>query len=79
MDQSIRSEQQQWVEGWLKTVQAGLNTMSQRRLSSIEKHGGGLENVKSTAEKMGVHLLLVEDDDGNEIVAASMKPFQVIC
>ncbi len=72
-------EQKQWVIGWLKTVQSGLNTMSQRRLTSIERHAGGLDLVKSVAGEMGVHLLLVEDDEGNEIVAASLKPFKVIC
>jgi hypothetical protein len=79
MNPSYSNEQKQWVTAWLKTVQAGLNTMSQRRLSSIEKHAGGLDHVKTVAEQMGVHLLLVEDEEGNEIVAASMKPFKVIC
>ena len=69
----------QWAAAWLNTVAGGLNTMSQRKLSSIEKHGGGLDVVKSVAEKYGVHLLLVEDDEGNEVVAASKKPFKVIC
>ncbi len=70
---------EEWTINWLKTVQAGLNTMSQRKLTSIEKHAGSLEAVKQIAERMGIHLLLVEDDEGNQIVAASMKPFQVIC
>jgi hypothetical protein len=79
MSTSYSSEQKQWAVGWLKTVQSGLNTMSQRKLTSIEKHAGGLDLVKSVAEEMGVHLLLVEDDEGNEMVAASLKPFKVIC
>ena len=70
---------EEWTINWLKTVEAGLNTMSQRKLTSIEKHAGSLENVKRVAESMSVHLLLVEDDEGNEVVAASMKPFKVIC
>ena len=53
--------------------------MSQRKLSSIEKHGGGLEAVKALAMKKKVHLLLIEDDQGNELVAASTKPFTVVC
>lgn len=69
----------EWTIHWLKTVEAGLSTMSQRKLTSIEKHAGSLETVKQIAEKMGVHLLLVEDDEGNQVVAASMKPFKVIC
>lgn len=68
-----------WAEGWLNTVAEGLNTMSQRRLSVIEKHEGGLEAVKALAIKKGIHLLLVEDDEGNQIVAASTKPFHVVC
>jgi hypothetical protein len=53
--------------------------MSQRKLTSIEKHGGGLDLVKEVAEEMGIHLLLVEEEEGSEIVAASLKPFTVIC
>lgn len=79
MSCSQTSEQEQWVIGWLKTVQTGLNAMSQRRLMSIERHAGSLDLVKTVAERMDVHLLLVEDDEGNEIVAASMRPFRVIC
>ena len=53
--------------------------MSQRKLTSIKKHAGSLDLVRTVAEGMGVHLLLVEDEEGNEIVAASMRPFKVIC
>ncbi|MFN8382190.1 MAG: hypothetical protein U0V02_09635 [Anaerolineales bacterium] len=70
---------EEWVTNWLKTVEAGLNTMSQRKLSSIEKHAGSLKTVTKIAKSMRVHLLLVEDDEGNEVVAASMKPFKVLC
>lgn len=63
----------------LDAVADGANTMSQRKLSSIEKRGGGLEAVKALAEQRGVHLLLLEDDQGNELVAASAKPFAVVC
>ncbi len=73
------TNENEWTINWLKSVEAGLNTMSQRKLTSIEKHAGSLENVKRVAESLGVHLLLVEDDEGNEVVAASMKPFKVIC
>ena len=70
---------QQWATEWLDTVADGSNTMSQRKLTSIETRGGGLDAVKAIAEQKGVHLLLVEDDKGNELVAASTKPFQVLC
>ncbi len=52
--------------------------MSQRKFSSVQKRGG-IEAVKVIAEQKGVHLLLVEDDKGSELVAASTKPFRVVC
>lgn len=68
----------QWAADWLDAVADGSRTMSQRKLSSIEKRGG-LEAVKALAEQRGVHLLLLEDDKGDELVAASTKPFAVVC
>ena len=73
----------QWAADWLDQVADGTkadgtNTMSQRKLSSVEAHGG-LEAVKALARQKGVHLLRLEDDKGNELVAASTKPFEVIC
>lgn len=69
----------QWAGEWLDKVAAGSNTMSQRKLSSIEARGGGLEAVKTLAKQKGVHLLRLEDDKGNEVIAASIKPFDVVC
>ncbi len=68
-----------WASDWLDSVANGSNTMSQRKRSSIEKRGGGMQGIKALAKKKGVHLLLLEDDKGNELVAASTKPFKVIC
>ena len=68
-----------WAADWLDRVADGSNTMSQRKLSSVETRGGGLKAVKALAEQRGVHLLLLEDDQGNELVAASTKPFEVVC
>ena len=68
----------QWAADWLDRVADGTNTMSQRKLSSVDAHGG-LEAVKALAQQKGVHLLRLEDDQGNELVAASTKPFEVIC
>ena len=68
-----------WTEKWIASVASGANTMSQRKLTSVEKHGGGLNNVKKIALKNGVHLVLLEDDKGNQLVAASQKPFKTIC
>ncbi len=67
-----------WITDWLDAVADGSSTMSQRSLASIEKHGG-LEAAMVIAVEKNVHLLLVEDDEGREIVAASKKPFKVIC
>lgn len=79
MDTKQSEPSVQWAAEWLDGLADGSNTMSQRKLTSIDKRGGGLEAVKAIAKQKGVHLLLVEDDKGNELVAASVKPFQVIC
>lgn len=68
-----------WAEEWLDSVANGINTMSQRKLSSINKRGGGVEYVKTIAKQKGIHLLQITDDKGNELVAASVNPFTVIC
>ena len=68
-----------WLELWLDSVVNGSSTMSQRKLSSLESRGGGLDQVRAMATAKGVHLLLLEDDKGHQIVAASLKPFTVIC
>ncbi len=72
------ADTEQWLTTWLESVADGSSTMSQRTLASIEKHGGLGAAVVAALEKK-VHLLLVEDDEGREIVAASKKPFKVIC
>ena len=69
----------QWANDWLDAVADGSLTMSQRKLSTVVEKGGGLEAVKAVDEEKGVHLLLLEDDKGDELVAASKKPFQVVC
>ena len=71
-------QEMKWAVDWLDAVADGSNTMSQRKLSVIEKRGG-LEAVKKLAEDRGVHLLQIEDDKGNELLAAGTKPFKVIC
>lgn len=78
MKTNLTEANTQWAINWLDSVASGSNAMSQRKLSSIEKHGG-LEAVKRLAEARGVHLLLLEDDKGDELVAASVKPFKVVC
>lgn len=68
-----------WAEQWLAGVADGTFQMSQRTLKSVEARGGGLEFVRRAARVMGVHLLLLTDDEGAELVAASRSPFTVIC
>ena len=79
MNSSELETARQWASDWLDGVANGSNTMSQRRLTSIKGRGGGLDAVRDIAEQKGVHLLLLEDDEGHELVAASVKPFTVIC
>ncbi len=69
----------QWAAEWLDGVADGSYTMSQRKLTSVEKRGGGLEAVKALAQERNVHLLLLEDDKGDALIAASVKPFEVVC
>ena len=64
---------------WLTGVADGSKGTSQRRLRLIEKRAGGLTTVKAVAQTVGVHLLLLENEQGVEIVAASKKPFKIIC
>ncbi len=68
-----------WAEEWLEGVADGSKAMSQRKLTSVEKHGGGLEAIKVVAEAKGVHFLVVKDDHGEPLVAASVNLFKVIC
>lgn len=74
-----KARQAQWAADWLDRVADGSSTMSQRKLTSIETRGGGLDAVRALAEQKGVHLLRLEDDEGNELIAASAKPFEVVC
>ena len=67
-----------WAAEWLAGVADGTYTMSQRKLSSVERHGG-LDAARAVAEGLGVHLLLLEDEKGDQLVAASARPFRVVC
>ncbi len=75
----MKSNADAWAMRWLDSVVSGENTMSQRKLTSIEVRGGGLATVQELAKERGVHLLRFIDDKGNELIAASKHPFQVIC
>lgn len=68
-----------WTTKWIDSVARGQSTMSQRRLSSVEALGGGLATVRRVAKQRGVHVVLLADDEGNQLLAASLNPFKVIC
>ncbi len=68
-----------WAEEWLDSVADGSRAMSQRKLARVEDLGGGLAHVRRLAKKKGVHLLLLTDDKGVPLVAASREPFKIIC
>lgn len=74
-----QNDRNEWTEKWLASVVDGEATMSQRKLSAVEARGGGLTRVRRVAKQKGVHLLLVEDEKGEQVVAASVKPFKVVC
>ena len=78
MKTSQSKSPEKWTAEWISSVADGSNTMSARKLTSIEKRGGGLKAVASAARKQKVHLVLFEDDQGSEVVAASTKRFKVI-
>ena len=66
-----------WLDRWMKsTSRAG--AMSQRKASAIEAKGGGMHFADRAARAAGVHLVLLTDDKGVELVAASRHPFKVI-
>jgi hypothetical protein len=67
-----------WAEAWLLRVADGSLTMSQRKLSSVEAHGG-VEAACAAATRRGVHLAIIIDDEGRELVVASIHPIRVLC
>lgn len=72
------AEHTAWVTKWL-IAGTGKSSMSQRKVTSIQRCGGGLSLAKRLAKKHQVHLLRLTDDEGNDVVAASKSPFQVLC
>lgn len=78
MTATEKSTTDEWAKRWLNSVADGTLTMSQRKLSSVSEHGG-LERVSEVARSVGVHLAIVTDDHGDELVIASVHPIQVLC
>ena len=52
--------------------------MPQRKASAVEERGGGLEAAAKAARAAGVHLVLLTDDKGSELVAVSRHPFKIL-
>lgn len=76
---AIERAEQEWAETWLSGVASGSQSMSQRRLSSVESRPGGLSTAAAIAKAKGVHLAVLTDDRGIEVVIASRDPIRVIC
>lgn len=74
----MSQSEQTWISEWIDTVANGSATMSQRRLSSVERNGGTAAAVAAAKER-GVHLAKFTDDEGNVLVAASRHPFEPLC
>ena len=65
-------------EAWVDAVASGAATMSQRNVRWVEANGG-FDNLVAAARQREVHLVKLTDDKGNELVAASQKPFETLC
>lgn len=70
--------EQTWIGRWIDAVADGSATMSQRRLTSVERNGGTAAAI-SAAKDRGVHLAKLTDDNGNILIAASLHPFEPLC
>ncbi len=68
-----------WTLSWLDSVKSGQRSMSQRKITAIENRGVGLIELRRLAKERGVHLVKLTDEHGNDLIAASMNPFKVIC
>lgn len=77
MHASIDTPERQWLDRWM-TDASRRGAMSQRKRSAVERHGGGLNEAAQAAKDRGVHLLLLTDEHGEEVLAASLSPFRVI-
>ena len=67
---------QAWFARWMASA-CRTGTMSQCKRTAIDAHGG-LERAVEAARAEGVHLVLLTDDHGDELVAASLHPFRVL-
>lgn len=67
-----------WTRRWLMAVADGSLTMSQRTMWSVVQHGG-LEQTVAVARSLHVHLGIVTDDRGVDLVIASVHPIRTLC
>lgn len=74
----MSQSKQTWIDKWIDAVADGSASMSQRRLSSVERNGGTAAAIAAAKER-GVHLAKLTDDQGNILVAASLHPFEPLC
>jgi hypothetical protein len=75
---SKHDDEASWAHAWLAQVADGSLTMSQRKLSSLEAHGG-VEEARAVAIRLGIHMAVIVDDKGEKLVVASNHPILVIC
>lgn len=66
------------LEDWLSSVVSGEATMSQRGTRWVDAQGG-LDAVVDAAKARGVHIVQLTDDQGKQLIAASLQPFEVLC
>ena len=66
-----------WLDKWMRAASRD-GAMSQRKASAIKAKGGGMAAAAAAAHAAGIHLVLLTDDQGVEIVAASRRPFKII-
>jgi hypothetical protein len=67
-----------WMESWIGSVATGEASMSQRKRTSIDAHGG-IDAAIAAARSKGVHLVQLTDDKGDILVAASREPIDTLC
>lgn len=79
MSKDPAGSSEQWATEWLTAVANGTLTMSQRKLSSVLAHAGNVETIREVAVRLLVHLAIVVDDHGDELVVASVHPIRVLC
>lgn len=71
---STISKQAQWVE----EVKSRPGSMTQRKESVVDSWPGGIAELVREAKLQNVHLVRVTDDQGVNLIAASIHRFDVL-